>query len=609
MSNAGGLFGWIGGINLATEGVWHWADGSSWGYTVFADQSGIIKDGTTACLIPMWTGWFPSDCAAERTFTCQFDPQVLKGNVNSSFTYTKEQLTESFQVGYTYKASSKQLLDSWKDKRMNGFRLSWRIENKSPPMEMKTSEIGRSFKTPGFGEDRFEEVFYQSDRVFTSTLHFPKYIEGGSDVLDVQLEVDTREEKGWQEEVRFGSKYIYHREPTKTWADAETHCQVEGGHLASVLTKGDQLELEAFNLNAWIGGNDMEEEGIMKWSNGEPWGYTEWRQGFGNMGVNQNCIMVSQHGWKDASCNQPLSFFCQIDVLTNFRKLRGTSNISIEYAYKNLTRAQAVQVKHYYVMNQKLSNSWEDKMMTGFRLSWFLRDSNGTRLTEKKPDLSADWTPKSAVPKYQDQYLLRMVQLANMARADNMTREDILILTMNEKAKFIHGKIFQYSKMCLGSQVNIIYYPTVFDSMGFIMTDAPSSVLVTDEDIETGFMMFSAIVYCSEPVALSQFLHSLLTDHSPRTIIKATVNTIQSNVIKTQMTKTMMNQFYLALDKVIHFEFGKLILATSSPEQVMNMLDNDRPYFSHFLKDIDQCFKNASCQRINDQLKSLGRQH
>ena len=44
-------------------------------------------------------------------------------------------------------------------------------------------------------------------------------------------------------------------------------------------------------------------------------------------------------------------------------------------------------------------------------------------------------------------------------------------------------------------------------------------------------MMFSAFVYCSESVALSQFLDSLLSTQSPMTIIQATVNTIESSVL------------------------------------------------------------------------------
>ena len=45
--------------------------------------------------------------------------------------YTKEELTfPSVHVWYKYQAASWQLQKSHQDKRMTGFRLSWRVENK-----------------------------------------------------------------------------------------------------------------------------------------------------------------------------------------------------------------------------------------------------------------------------------------------------------------------------------------------------------------------------------------------------------------------------------------------------------------------------------------------
>ena len=68
-------------------------------------------------------------------------------------------------------------------------------------------------ETPGFREEQYKEMSYQSDQVFTSTLHFPTPTEFGNGALVVRLEVDTKEEVRWQEEVRFGSKYKYYHQP------------------------------------------------------------------------------------------------------------------------------------------------------------------------------------------------------------------------------------------------------------------------------------------------------------------------------------------------------------------------------------------------------------
>ena len=120
-------------------------------------------------------------------------------------------------------------------------------------------------------------------------------------------------------------------------------------------------------------------------------------------------------------------------------------------------------------------------------------------------------------------------------------------------------------------------------------------------------MLFSVVVYCSEPVALSQFLNSLLSTQSLRTIIKATVNTIQSENIKESLSKEQMNQFYLALDKIFDFQLGKILLAISSPPEIEAMMAKDWPFFTHFSQEIDQCLEEGSCRGVQDIVNTLGK--
>ena len=256
--------------------------------------------------------------------------------------------------------------------------------------------------------------------------------------------------------------------------------------------------------------------------------------------------------------------------------------------------------------SQKLLDSWKDRNMTRFHLDWFLQDSNGSRLTEKMPDLPGDWKPETAVTRYREQYLVRMVQLASRARANNMTREEILDVTIREKAKLITSGFLKY-RMCSGGQVTTGSYPKVFDELDIKINSDTNVRTITEEDIETGFMLFSAIIFCSEPVALSQFLHNLLTTQSPRTIIQATVNTIQSEDIKEIITRKLMNNFYLDLDKIFQFHLGKIHLATASSSQLQSMMAKDWPYFTRYSHHIDQCLNNNSCQGVNTTIKSLGK--
>ena len=236
--------------------------------------------------------------------------------------------------------------------------------------------------------------------------------------------------------------------------------------------------------------------------------------------------------------------------------------------------------------------------MTGFRLSWFLKDINGSRLNGTQK-ITEYWKQETQSPGYLEQQLVSRVQLATQARIENVGLDEVFTRTIKEKAKLTY-----YTRMCSGSQIAPKYYKVISGlNIGLNKTGGDAN----NEDVLTGFMMFSTMIYCSESVALSQFLHSLLSTESPRTIIQATVNTIQSGDIEKSMNKKRMNRFYLALDKIFHLQLGKIFLATKSPSELQAMKTKDWPYFSNYSQEIDQCLKNASCQGVKDIIQTLGK--
>ena len=107
-----------------------------------------------------------------------------------------------------------------------------------------------------------EESFYESDQQHRVKLELPENVKEfiGSGLLLIELEVDTRVEEadirleemdtrveevdirvegGWHESVWVRNDtsatltYKFHAEK-KSWNDAETTCDSEGGHLASI---------------------------------------------------------------------------------------------------------------------------------------------------------------------------------------------------------------------------------------------------------------------------------------------------------------------------------------------------------------------------------------
>ena len=232
-----------------------------------------------------------------------------------------------------------------------------------------------SIQTPWFGEE-YNEDFYIKDRQHHMILQFPENLaeQVGTESLVIQLEVDTREEEGWKEEVSYslGSRFHKFFKQTKTWADAESFCKSKGGHLASLRTESDAKDMkdDIGNIVGWIGGSDQEEEGVWKWSDGSSWRFANWRSGFGenrqeDNGKGKNCAArLGDDTWMDKRCNVKLPFICTLETI-----VRGKANLSFEYGKDQLT--SSFQVRYYYeATNQTLLESWRDKRMTGFRMSW-----------------------------------------------------------------------------------------------------------------------------------------------------------------------------------------------------------------------------------------------
>ena len=116
-----------------------------------------------------------------------------------------------------------------------------------------------NIKTPWFLED-YEKDYYKKDRQQLVDIQISEELKNqvGSGSLVIQLETKIREDEGWHEEVMYGINIAYRRDKMfeynlytegKTWADAEAHCQDEGGHLASVLKNDEQEEVRALAGN------------------------------------------------------------------------------------------------------------------------------------------------------------------------------------------------------------------------------------------------------------------------------------------------------------------------------------------------------------------------
>ena len=121
----------------------------------------------------------------------------------------------------------------------------------------------------------------------------------------------------------------------------------------------------------------------------------------------------------------------------------------------------AFMVEYRYTLDKKLLNSWMGKRMTGFRLNWYLKDNNGSLITEMKPSIVTDWKSHPAAPNYQEQQLIKMVQLAQQARRQNIDKEEITRRTVFEKSKLILMGDITYASICSGGQIRSNNYSLI----------------------------------------------------------------------------------------------------------------------------------------------------
>ena len=150
--------------------------------------------------------------------------------------------------------------------------------NKENGFEIKMCNLNGTITTPWFGGDYVEE-YYKQDRVFHMVLELPGDIKDqlGNGSLIIELEVDTREETGWIEDVfMFTYNYTLHTTwPWKNWFEAEAECQRGGGHLASATSEEVNQMLKQVADKTMTGGNFVwlggrKEFGEWSWSDISP---------------------------------------------------------------------------------------------------------------------------------------------------------------------------------------------------------------------------------------------------------------------------------------------------------------------------------------------------
>lgn len=111
----------------------------------------------------------------------------------------------------------------------------------------------------------------------------------------------------------------------REWQDARLECEARGMHLARIDDEAENDFIHAHvATDTWIGGNDIEAEGVWRWTDGEqfwsgdddggPVGglYTNWSYGKPRDLEDDNCVQVRFDGrWQDDECDDDEQYICE----------------------------------------------------------------------------------------------------------------------------------------------------------------------------------------------------------------------------------------------------------------------------------------------------------
>ena len=580
---------WIGGRRELWE--WKWVDNSTWDYTNWnEDQPKGIDD--SCAHIGELGSWSVAPCASRQlSFVCE-KVKVLKGGETFSLSYSWDKLTfPNFQLWYNYKAVSQQLLDSWKDKRMTGFRLSWKIEKPTMIWTTSISEVGRSIQTPSLVHKEMSSGYLHK-----ATLLLPKDFQQPSTYrsLVVELVVDL----GQSDEFFAFTSYKLYRQK-KTRIDAETHCQSEGGQLASIHSQWEQTLAEKAGEGEYVFLGGRRINASWTWADNASWGFTHWASGRPSSNSEKYLLMHPNGQWADDGGMFSNYFLCQGRTAT-FSKT-GSATIELKQEQLAFSTFHVVFKGHYTGM---LNNSSEKAIgLSGFTLNWFLKDSNGTKLTEKLPARQADWRHEVSIPKYKQNLLDQAVAMAQFSRTKkNMTREQTLDKLI--EAKMNLATFLKEPGMCSMDQIQPEHINELFTQL---LPTADKSTFeraaTTDEDLRRGFELYHSIVFC--PTKLYLYIDRLLSYESSRTIIHSYIHLFHSKITKDKATIRLMNKFYDVLAATMELEYGNILMATSTKAQLRTVIHNEWPFFANNTEPVKNCLEYIECDIIQNVIQGM----
>ncbi|XP_077995001.1 C-type mannose receptor 2-like [Glandiceps talaboti] len=165
-----------------------------------------------------------------------------------------------------------------------------------------------------------------------------------------------------------GGSYYINTENSYTYDEAKHFCEASSSHLVIINNDDENSYLKDFAVNAgshlWMGLDDRDVEGEMKWVDGSLVTYSDWNTGQpDNYGNNEDCghFRSSDGKWNDLSCSNKIGFICEKGPLLQWNNFNGKSyyiDTDNSYTYNQATQFCDGISSHLAIINDEEENTF-----------------------------------------------------------------------------------------------------------------------------------------------------------------------------------------------------------------------------------------------------------
>ena len=227
--------------------------------------------------------------------------------------------------------------------------------------------------------------------------------------------------------------------------------------------------------------------------------------------------------------------------------------------------------------------------MVGRGLGWWLLGSIPTH-----PNTI---TTGDVVNNCQNEAFQKIVRLAATKRLLNVPQEDMINEAISKKLDLLKSEEAD-QRNCKNEQMSDRNSNLFFEALQKEHSLTIEKDKISPEDIATGTSLYMIGKHCpEETMKLGQFLLQLAKEESPPTFILATVNTLTGRLMTTYH-KLLLGRIYQVLEDIFGFHLGRILMATSSPEQITALQDQYLPFLNQSDQFVQRCISGVSYKDV-----------